>query len=120
MAKLTRSGSRRSRIGCMSTICMPRSCTCWAWTIPGLHSATAAAISGSPTWQGTWSRKSWRELHAAADSAGDGAATGDRVEELREIERLVAVGEGPFGVGMDLKNQAVSAGGDGGNGHVGH
>ena len=56
--------------------------------------------------------------HLFSHGGCDGAAAGDGVEELREVERLIAVGQGPLGIGMDFEDQAVGAGGDGGDGHV--
>jgi Rad3-related DNA helicase len=40
---------------------------------------------------------------------GNGATAGNGVEELRKSERLVAVGEGVLGVGMNFEDEARRA-----------
>src|SRR5436190_1349588 len=57
------------------------------------------------------------ELHRLPHRGSNRPTSGNRVEELGEIERLVAVRERTLGVGMDFEDNAVGAGGDRGHRH---
>ena len=53
-------------------------------------------------------------------AAGHFAAELHRLGELLEIQRLVAVAQGVFGIGMHFEDQPVGPGGDAGGGHLRH
>ena len=58
--------------------------------------------------------------HLFAERRGDFAAEFHRVGELLEGQRLVAVGQGVFRIGMHFQDQAVGAGRHAGRGHLRH
>jgi len=59
-----------------------------------------------------------RLLHLLPNRSRHGAAAGHDVVELNKVQRLVAVGKGLLGIGVDLQDQAIGPRGDGGDGHV--